>query len=174
MSCYDTYQKIPKTLPEELREAARIDTGYGCLDLILRIRAANFWHESLTTLTDGQLIGYCQHTIDEFYPNLAENNPMLYQILTFRLEDTPMTELLHTIYYYQWWLCFVIGPCGCTRDIAYANELLNLPTNEEWSPELEQALYTFQANNSYIEFSTGYACAETFKRLRLLERGEVT
>lgn len=58
------------------------------------------------------------------------------------------------------------------RDIAYANELLNLPTNEEWSDELEAALIKFQSDNAYIENVTGYACAETFKRLRLQERSD--
>lgn len=171
MSCYDTYAKIPKTLPEELLEAARTDTGYGCLDLILKVRAANFWHESLTTLTMDELIGYCRTTIDYLYPNLKDNNTYLYLTLTFQDEDTTPDELLTVIYNYSWWLGFTVGPNSCTRDIAYANELLRLPTNEEWSPELESALIKFQTNNSYIENVTGYACPETFKRLRLLEGG---
>lgn len=170
MSCYDTYAKIPKTLPPELVEAARTDTGYGSLDLILKIRAANFWHESLTTLTQDELIGYCRNTIDYLYPNLEKNNQALYLILTFQDENVDMLESLKVIYNYQWWLGFVIGPNGCTRDIAYANELLELPTNEEWSEELEYALIAFQAKSNYIENVTGYACAETFKRLRLLDR----
>lgn len=173
MSCFDTYAKIPKTLPAELAEAARTDTGYGCLDLILKVRAANFWHESLTTLTDAQLIGYVQTTIDYLYPNLEQNNYNLYQTLTFRNEELSMQELLTVIYNYQWWLGFVVGPNGCTRDIAYANELLGLPTNEEWSALLEQSLIEFQVKNGYIEEVTGYVCCETFKRLRLLERGDV-
>lgn len=173
MSCYDTYAKIPKTDPEELVEAARTDTGYGCLDLILKVRAANFWHESLTTLTRDELIGYCKTTIDWLYPNLADTNPALYSTLTFQDADTTPEELLKVIYNYSWWLGFVIGPNSCNRDIAYANELLELPTNEEWSDELEQALIVFQAKNTYISQVTGYACPETFKRLRLLERGDV-
>lgn len=172
MSCYDTYAKIPKQLPEELVEAARTDTGYGCLDLILKIRAANFWHESLTTLTESRLVGYCRATLAWLYPNLELNNPDLYQILTFQGAYSDVESQLKVIYNYQWWLGFVIGPNGCTRDIAYANELLGLPTNEEWSEELEQTLIRYQANNPYIEFVTGYACEETFKRLRLLERGD--
>lgn len=172
MSCFDTYAKIPKTLPEELKEAARTDTGYGCLDLILKVRAANFWHESLTTLSDAQLIGYVQNTIDYLYPNLQQNNTNLYMTLTFRDDTKSMKDLLKVIYNYQWWLGFAIGPNSCTRDIAYANELLELPTNEEWSDELELTLIKFQAKNKYIEEVTGYACCETFKRLRLLERGE--
>lgn len=170
MSCYDTYQKLPKTLPEELIEAARTDTGYGCLDLILKVRAANFWHESLITLTEARLIGYCRVTIDFLYPNLRTNNLDLYTTLTFRNPMDNLDELLKVIYNYQWWLGFVIGPHGCTRDIAYANELLELPTNEEWSEQLEAELIRYQASNPYIEQVTGYACAETFKRLRLLER----
>lgn len=169
MSCIDTYSKIPKTLPEELIEASRTDTGHGCLDLILKVRAANFWHESLTTLSNAQLVGYIQHTIDFLYPNLKQNNPDLYAVLTIQ-EIDKLDELLEVIYNYQWWLGFVIGPNGCTRDIAYVNELLELPTNEEWSPELEQELLRFQSNNRYIEEVTGYACCETLKRLRLIER----
>lgn len=173
MSCFDIYAKIPKTLPEELVEAARTDTGHGCLDLILKVRAANFWHESLTTLTDAQLIGYVQTTIDYLYPNLEQNNYNLYQMLTFRNEEKSMEELLNVMYNYQWWLGFVVGPNGCTRDIAYTNELMELPTNEEWSELLEQSLLKFQTENRYIEEVTGYVCCETFKRLRLLERGDV-
>lgn len=173
MSCYDTYAKIPKALPEELKEAARTDTGYGCLDLILKVRAANFWHESLTTLTDDALIGYIRSTIDFLYPNLAENNTPLYNILTLQDENSNLEEELKVIYNYSWWLGFVIGPNSCTRDIAYANELLQLPTNEEWSSELEATLLQYQAKQPYIEYVTGYACPETFKRLRLLERSDV-
>lgn len=178
MSCFDTYLKIQKTTPEELVEAARTNTGYGNLNLILMVRAANFWHESLTTLTIDRLRGYCRHTIDYLYPNLITNNTNLYYTLTFRsgpdndMSNTEIKEQLKVIYNYQWWLGFVIGPNGCTRDIAYANELLDLPTNEEWSNELEMALIKFQASNSYIEEVTGYACAETFKRLRLIERSD--
>lgn len=170
MSCYETYAKMPKLPPIELVESMRTNTGYGCLDLILKVRAANFWHESLTTLTVAQLIAYCKGTIDFLYPNLETNNQTLYQILTF--VDVDVDEQLKIIYNYQWWLGFVIGPNGCTRDIAYANELLGLPTNEEWSGELEMALITFQSANPYIEHVTGYACAETFKRLRLQERSD--
>lgn len=170
MSCYDTYSKLTKTTPAELQEAARTDTGFGCLDLILKVRAANFWHESLTTLTTAELIGYCKTTIDYLYPNLQSNNSSLYNTLVFT--DGYSAEQLTVIYNYQWWLGFVIGPNGCTRDIAYANELLNLPTNEEWSDELEAALIKFQSDNAYIENVTGYACAETFKRLRLQERSD--
>ena len=172
MSCYDTYMKIPKTVPPELAEAARTDTRHGCLDLILRVRAANFWHESLTTLTDAQLISYCKHTIDWLYPNLEANNQVLYTTLVFENPEKAFEESLTEIYNYQWWLGFVIGPNGCTRDIAYVNELLELPTNEEWSYELESALLKYQAKNPYIENVTGYACAETIKRLRLLERSD--
>ena len=173
MSCYDTYAKMEKTLPEELKEAARTDTGYGCLDLILKVRAANFWHESLTTLTTDELIGYIRTTIDYQYPNLPINNLTLYNTLTLQNEDSDIEKELKVIYNYSWWLCFVIGPNSCTRDIAYASELLNLPTNEEWSEELEATLIKFQANSPYIENVTGYACPETFKRLRLLERSDV-
>lgn len=172
MSCFDTYLKIPKTLSEDLAEAARTDTGYGSLDMILKVRAANFWHESLTTLSMAQLIGYCQNTIDYLYPNLRVNNAVLYSDLTFQNPEHTSEEQLENIYNYQWWLGFVIGPNSCTRDIAYADELLDLPTNEEWTQELEMALIKFQAANSYIENVTGYACAETFKRLRLQERSD--
>ena len=170
MSCYDTYAKIQKTLPEELVEASRTDTGYGCLDLILKVRAANFWHESLTTLTKAQIISYCVNTIDYLYPNLKNNNYDLYMKLSFQNEDYQFDDLLHEIYNYQWWLGFAIGPNGCTRDIAYINILLGLPTNEEWSEGLERTLLEYQSKNKYIEEVTGYACCETFKRLRLLER----
>lgn len=172
MSCTDTYLKIPKTLPYELIQASRTDTGYGSLDLILKIRAANFWHESLTTLTDAQLMAYCKDTVEYLYPNLKNNNTELYNLLTFQSTESSLEEELKVIYNYQWWLGFVIGPNSCTRDIAYANELLELPTNEEWSSDLEFALIKFQANNPFIENVTGYACAETFKRLRLQERSD--
>lgn len=171
MSCYDTYAKIPKTLPEDLVEAARTDTGYGCLDLILKIRAANFWHESLTTLSDAQLIAYCKTTIDFLYPNLEQNNPDLYRTLVFA--DTTLKEQLSVSYNYQWWLGFVYGPNACNRDIAYVNQLLDLPVNEEWTAELEQTLLIYQSKNRHIENVTGYACAETVKRLRLRERSEL-
>lgn len=173
MSCYDTYAKIPKSLPTEILEYSRTDTGYGCLDLILKVRAANFWHESLTTLTDDALIGYIRATIDYLYPNLENNNLELYTLLTFKDEGYDISERLKVIYYYSWWLGFVIGPNSCTRDIAYANELLELPTNEEWSEELEATVKIFQSKNSFIEYVTGYLCPETFKRLRLLERRDI-
>lgn len=172
MSCYDTYAKIPKTLPEELQAAARTDTGYGCLDLILKVRAANFWHESLTTLTMDELIGYCKVTIDYLYPNLKDNNTNLYLTLTFQNSEQTPEELLKVIYNYSWWLGFTIGPNSCNRDIAYAGELLGLTPNEEWSEELEMELTKFQAKNRFIENVTGYVCPETFKRLRLLGRGD--
>ena len=173
MSCYDTYAKIPKTLPPELIEASRTDTGYGCLDLILKVRAANFWNESLTTLTDAELIGYIRQTLDYLYPNLRVNNQALYLKLTFQDDESVLEEELKVIYNYSWWLCFTIGPNSCTRDIAYANELLGLPTNEEWSEKLEATVIQFQAKSRYIEYTTGYLCPETFKRLRLLERSDV-
>lgn len=173
MSCTDTYLKLDKTLPEELKEANRTDTGYGSLDLILKIRAANFWHESLTTLTDAQLISYCRNTIDFLYPNLQKNCTNLYNTLTFDTKES-MSDLLTVIYNYEWWLGFVIGPEGCTRDIAYVNSLLGLPTNEEWSEQLEMTLLEYQAKNTFIENITGYACPETFKRLRLQEGVELT
>lgn len=171
MSCFDTYAKIPKTIPEEVAESLRTDTGYGCLPLILRIRAANFWHESLTTLTDAQLMAYCRHTIDWLYPNLKSNNLELYEVLVFE-DPSTLQESLTVIYNYQWWLGFAIGPNTCTRDIAYINELLDLPTNEEWSYTLEETLLKFQTENKHVELVTGYGCLETVKRLRLLERSD--
>lgn len=171
MSCYDTYAKIPKIVPKSLAEARRTDTGHGNLDMILKVRAANFWHESLTTLTEAQLQSYCKNMIDYAYPNLQSTNLELYRRLTFQDPEISIETALVTMYNYQWWLGFVIGPNSCTRDIAYANELLNLTPNEEWSAELEGAIHTFQIKNRYIEEVTGYACCETIKRLRLLEGG---
>ena len=79
---------------------------------------------------------------------------------------------MKVIYNYSWWLGFTIGPNSCNRDIAYAGELLGLTPNEEWSEELEMELTKFQAKNRFIENVTGYVCPETFKRLRLLGRGD--
>lgn len=171
MSCFTTYSKIPKSLPQDVQDSMRTDTGYGSLPLILRIRAANFWHESLVTLSDAQLIAYCKNMIDWLYPNLSDNNLYLYEILTF-VDPNTLEDCLKVIEYYQWWLGFAIGPHTCTRDIAYLNELLGLPVNEEWSYSLEEALLKFQTQNVHIDQVTGYGCLETVKRLRLLERSD--
>ena len=160
MSCETNYAKLPKLIPAELVEPT--STGYGNLFLLLRIRAANFWHESLVTLSEAQLQNYCKQTIDFLYPNLRINNESLYNALTFVTEPD-----MKLIYNYQWWLGFVTGPQSCTRDIAYINSLLDLPINEEWSGELEVTLIEYQKSEPKIEEVTGYACAETYKRLRL-------
>lgn len=162
MSCETNYAKLEKQIPEELKQPT--STGYGSLDLLLRIRAAKFWHESLTTLTTRQLQSYCKYIIDYQYPNLHINNNDLYKILVF--EDNVETDM-GDIYNYQWWLAYVIGPNSCTRDIAYFCQLLNIPINEDWYEELEQALIDYQTAHPLIEYITGYGCAETLKRLRL-------
>lgn len=160
MSCETNYAKLPKKIPAELQEPQ--STGYGNLFLLLRIRAANFWHESLVTLSEAQLQNYCKQTIDFLYPNLKVNDKELYELLTFITEPD-----MHDIYNYQWWLGFATGPESCTRDIAYINNLLGLPVNEEWSELLEQTLIKYQTSEPKIERVTGYGCAETYKRLRL-------
>ena len=167
MSCETNYAQLEKQVPEILK--VKTSTGYGNLNLLLRIRAANFWHESLTTLTEPQLYSYCKNMIDYNYPHLITKANDLYKELVFdSTVETDMTK----IYNYQWWLCYVIGPQSCNRDIAYFCELLDLTPNEEWSDELENTLYTTQQSDSfkpYIEVPTGYGCAETLKRLRLAE-----
>ena len=160
MSCETNYAKLEKQTPEELKVPE--STGYGNLDLLLRIRAANFWHESLVTLNEAQLQNYCKQTIDFLYPNLVRNNRTLYNELTF-VTEPDMTD----IYNYHWWVGCATGPESCTRDIAYINSLLDLPVNEEWSVELEKALIAYQKSEQKIENVTGYGCAETYKRLRL-------
>ena len=160
MSCETNYAKLEKQTPAEL--VVPESTGYGSLDLLLRIRAANFWHESLVTLSEAQLQNYCKQTIDFLYPNLVFNNKTLYDELTFVTEPD-----MKSIYNYHWWLGYATGPQSCTRDIAYINSLLDLPVNEEWSDELEQALIAYQQSEPKIENVTGYGCAETYKRLRL-------
>ena len=170
MSCETNYAMLEQLVPEELQKPT--STGYGSLDLLLRIRAAKFWHESLVTLSERQLQSYCKYIIDYMYPNLVINNNDLYQVLTFNPDyGTDMGD----IYNYQWWLGYVVGPNSCTRDIAYFCQLLNLPANEEWYAELEQALLEYQRTHPLIENVTGYGCAETLKRLRLeLEGVSVT
>lgn len=162
MGCEIYYAKLEKQIPSELEE--KTSTGVGNLKLLLQIRAANFWHESLVTLTEGQLQNYCKQTIDFQYPNLYRNNQNLYNLLTF--VDTPD---MNDIYNYQWWLGFVIGPESCNLDISYLCSLLDVTINEEWFADLENAILDFQKNNRFIEQITGYGCAETFKRLRLQE-----
>lgn len=188
MSCETNYAKLEQLVPEELQKQQ--STGHGSLDLLLRIRAAKFWHESLTTLTEKQLKSYCKYTIDYMYPHLADeykkdpehpddppvlvrpgNNVELYNILTF--DENTMTDLKN-IYNYQWWLGYVIGPNSCTRDIAYFCQLLNITVNEDWYDGLEQALIQYQTDNPLIEYVTGYGCAETLKRLRLELEGVST
>ena len=169
MSCEAHYAEMQQITPEELQKPT--STGHGSLDLLLRIRAANFWHESLVTLSERQLQSYCKYIIDYMYPNLVINNKDLYQVLTFNPDyETDM----ETIYNYQWWLGYVIGPESCTRDIAYFCQLLNVPVNEEWSDVLEQTLITYQQTHPLIENVTGYGCAETLKRLRLELEGVST
>lgn len=167
MSCETNYAQLEKQVPEILK--TKTSTGYGNLNLLLRIRAANFWHESLTTLTEPQLHSYCKNMIDYNYPHLTTKANDLYKELVF--DDTVETDMTK-IYNYQWWLCYVIGPQSCNRDIAYFCELLDLTPNEEWSDELENTIYVTQQSDSfkpYIEVPTGYGCAETLKRLRLAE-----
>lgn len=175
-------------VPEELKVPQ--STGYGNLNLLLRIRAANFWHESLTTLSERQLQSYCTYIIDYMYPHLNDtyantddssdtspvlvrsgNNVELYKILTF---DSEVKTDMGDIYNYQWWLGYVIGPNSCTRDIAYFCQLLNITVNEDWYEGLEQALIQYQTDNPLIEYVTGYGCAETLKRLRLELEGVST
>lgn len=163
MGCEEAYAKLTKQTPEELIE--KTSTGVGNMNLLLRIRAANFWHESLVTLSESQLYSYCTQMIDFQYPNLKKNNEDLYRHLAFELG----TAVLEDIYYYQWWLCFVIGPRSCNRDISYLCSLLDISVNEEWSSGLEETVLQYQKENSFIEEITGYGCAETFKRLRLQE-----
>ena len=169
MSCETNYAKMEQQIPEELKKPE--STGHGSLDLLLRVRAAKFWHESLTTLSERQLQSYCKYVIDFQYPDLHENNADLYRILTF--SEGAETDL-NNIYNYQWWLAYVTGPNSCTRDIAYFCQLLNIDVNEDWSDELEQALITYQQEHPLIEYVTGYGCAETLKRLRLELEGVST
>ena len=169
MSCETNYAQLEQLVPEELQKPT--STGHGSLDLLLRIRAAKFWHESLTTLSERQLQSYCKYTIDYQYPDLHTNNADLYKILTFH--ESAKTDL-NDIYNYQWWLAYVTGPNSCTRDIAYFCQLLNIPANEEWFGELEQALIAYQTAHPLIEYVTGYGCAETLKRLRLELEGVST
>ena len=169
MSCESNYAMLEQLVPEELQKP--VSTGHGSLDLLLRIRAAKFWHESLVTLSTKQLQSYCKYVIDYMYPNLVITNNDLYQVLTFNPDyETDMGD----IYNYQWWLGYVVGPNSCTRDIAYFCQLLNLPANEEWYAELEQALLEYQRTHPLIENVTGYGCAETLKRLRLELEGVST
>lgn len=172
---------MEKQIPEELQKPT--STGHGNLDLLLRIRAANFWHESLTTLTERQLQSYCKYTIDYQYPDLGDkyeintehpeqppvlvregNNNDLYKILTF--DDSVETDM-GDIYNYQWWLAYVVGPQSCMRDITYFCQLLGVAVTEDWYDGLEQAIMQYQREHTLIENVTGYGCAETLKRLRL-------
>lgn len=162
MSCASNYARMEKQIPEELQKPT--STGHGNLDLLLRIRAANFWHESLTTLTERQLQSYCKYTIDYQYPDLASNNNDLYKILTF--DDSVETDM-GDIYNYQWWLAYVVGPQSCMRDITYFCQLLGVAVTEDWYDGLEQAIMQYQREHTLIENVTGYGCAETLKRLRL-------
>ena len=153
---------MEKQIPEELRTPT--STGHGNLNLLLRIRAANFWHESLTTLTEQQLKSYCKYTIDYQYPDLHNNNEELYKILTF---DDSVETNMGDIYNYQWWLAYVVGPNSCMRDITYFCQLLGIRVTEDWYGELEQTIIEYQTTHTLIEYVTGYGCAETLKRLRL-------
>lgn len=192
MSCESNYAQLEQLVPEELQTPT--STGHGSLDLLLRIRAANFWHESLVTLSERQLQSYCKYIIDYMYPHLNDlweypqpehpddpppppvlvrpgNNVELYKVLTFA--DNTETDM-GDIYNYQWWLGYVIGPNSCTRDIAYFCQLLSLPVNEDWYEQLEQTLLEYQRTHTLIEQVTGYGCAETLKRLRLELEGVST
>lgn len=173
MSCETNYAKLEKQIPEMLQTPT--STGYGNMYLLLRIRAAKFWRESLVTLSDEQLRAYCKYIIDYMYPNLHTNNAELYNELAFvPLLDSgsPVyTTDLFNLYNYQWWLGNVTGPESCTRDIAYLCALLDMPVREDWYPELETRIIEYQSSHvKTIEQVTGYGCGETLKRLRLLQQ----
>lgn len=100
---------------------------------------------------------------------LAQLPDWLYKIYTFYKYLTFMDTTAQPITDpYEWWLCTPTGPESCSRDLGDLRYTLNIGKGDEWDTDLEIAITLFQLEQQpYIPLPTGYACAETQRRLRL-------
>lgn len=86
----------------------------------------------------------------------------LYKQLTLVTSDDGSFDL------YEWWLLTPTGPKSCSRDIGSLRTQMSAGRGDEWEWDIEIAVYNYQAlNSTTIPIATGYACAETLRRLRL-------
>lgn len=150
------------------------------LDFMLRAKAATKLRTSVIALTENEYNAYRVNVINHFYPKLPVHNPTLYAFLTFSTDaGSSLTEP------YEWWMATVLGPEACSRDIADLIDSLDywysshreyatrngvkLCKGDEWTDELENAIFRYQQFYPLFLEPTGYADAETVRRLRLNE-----
>lgn len=88
----------------------------------------------------------------------------LYEVLTF-IRDIP-----DDLDPYEWWLCTPTGPESCSRDVGDIRTQLPSSKGDEWDSGLELQILQYQLDRfPHIAVPTGYACAETIRRLRITE-----
>lgn len=88
-----------------------------------------------------------------------------YQAITFQISDIASDWM---DFVYEWWFCTPVGPQSCSRGIGDLISMLGLGRGDEWDVTTEIAIFTFQlSQKNYILLPTGYADAETIRRLRL-------
>lgn len=134
-------------------------------DLILRSRAAKYLNTSIVVMTDNEYHGYLTHLINFNYPNLANSKETvpLYNYLTFQSDKLP-----ENIDPYEWWLGVPTGPQSCSRDIGEVRELFGVSKGDEWDTQLEEKIKEYQEGLVAYLLPTGYVCAETLRRKRMV------
>lgn len=147
-------------------------------DLILRSRAAKYLNTSIVVMTEAEYKQYLINVINFNYPRLKDNLPELYKHLTFdeNKRDVPnVHQYTQTIEksdenldLYEWWLTTPTGPRSCSRDIGEVRGMFSVGKGDEWDKNLEEAIITYQEKFPEYLKPTGYVCAETLRRKRMV------
>lgn len=116
---------------------------------------------SLAIQTMDTQLANAQDVINVLVANLDKLNT-LYKQLSFQVPVEDYEPL------FEWWLGVPTGPQSCSRDVGDLRGMFTVGKGDEWEYDLESAILLFQnAQSDYIPLITGYACAETLRRLRL-------
>lgn len=147
-------------------------------ELILRCRAASYLNTSIVVMSNKEYQTYLTNLINFHYPNLRNPEKFLdfgikssiieqirglYKWLTFQDLNVPDTVDL-----YEWWLTTPVGPQSCSRDIGDARQMFVVGKGDEWSDDLALEVLKYQIQNSAYILPTGYICAETLRRKRMV------
>lgn len=152
------------------------------LDFMVRAKAATKLRTSTVALTDGELRSYKQSVLDYYYPELKITNYPVYAYLADIGGYGNPDDRLNP---YEWWLNTPLGPKSCNRDIADLRSSLRewyaqhqeygrlnrvmVTEGDEWDEDLGRGLLIYQKFYPVLLMVTGYADAETLRRLRLNE-----
>lgn len=89
----------------------------------------------------------------------------LYAMLTFKSLQggTPLEADL-----YEWWLLTPTGPESCSRDVGEVRNLFEIGKGDEWDEAITASVFAYQLSLPHQLLPTGYVCAETLRRRRMV------